>query len=85
MQKHTLSKYEKEEDKKYYDYITQKAQELKERQEREKFDKFLKVKEMEEMNRRKMEQQGGGKNQDVGKIYNIQIGFKSEMEKKERG
>lgn len=31
MQKHTLSKYEKEEDKKYYDYITQKAQELKER------------------------------------------------------
>ena len=44
MQKHTLSRNEKEEDKKYYDYIVQKAQELKEREERDKFNKFLKVK-----------------------------------------
>ena len=32
MQKNTMRKDEKEEDRKYYDYITQKAQEMKERE-----------------------------------------------------
>jgi hypothetical protein len=31
MQKHNSKNNEKEEDKKYYEYITQKAQEMKER------------------------------------------------------
>ena len=84
MQKHSLMRDEKAEDKKYYDYIVQKAQETKEREEKEKFRKFLRSKEMEEENKKVIEGHVDPRIEEFGKVYNIPIGLKSEMEKKER-
>lgn len=39
---------------------------------------------MEEQNKIKMDENSNVINEDLGKVYNIPIGLKSEMEKKER-
>ena len=81
--KHNVRGDEKAEDRKYYEQVLQKAQEMREREERDKFSKYLRRKQIEEENQTKphplTERQ-----LDDGKVYNIEIGLKSEMEKKKR-
>jgi hypothetical protein len=77
MQKSVLRKDEKEEDRRYYEYIVSKGQELREKEEKEKFKKFLMSKEMEEQNRRIMESHTEQRLPELGKIYALDIGVKS--------
>lgn len=46
-QKYKQGAAQKDEDRKYYEYIVQKAQQMKERQEKSKFEKFINIKQMQ--------------------------------------
>lgn len=81
--KHSVRGDEKAEDRKYYEQVVQKAQEMREREERTKFEKYIQRKRIEDENQHKPHQPTE-RELDQGKVYNIEIGLKSEMEKKQR-
>ena len=57
---------------------------MREKEEKEKFNKFVLSKQMQEANKEKIEAYIDPKLEDIGKVYNIPIGIKSEQEKKQR-
>jgi hypothetical protein len=82
--KNSVGQAEREEDRRYYDYIVQKAQEMKEKEQREKFEKYLKRKEIEDQNKLTHERTSSPRNREGEVKGNLEIGLKSEREKKER-
>lgn len=83
--KHGVSDLEKEEDRRYYEYITQKTQEMKEKEEKEKRDKIMKRKQVEEENLHQLEYMRNSRNRNGDSGYHLDIGVKSEIERKEKG
>lgn len=57
---------------------------MREKEEKEKFNRFILSKQMQEANKEKIEAYTDPKLEDIGKVYNIPIGIKSEEEKKQR-
>lgn len=75
---------QKEQDRRYYEYITKNVAEQQKKQDQMKIDKFVKRRHMEQENQYYLEHLRNSRQRDLTPGYNFDIGYQAEMERRRK-